>query len=388
MVTFFSILGGLLLLTFLIVIHELGHAIVARRNGVTVEEFGVGFPPRAKAWNRKQSFLGKNVDYSLNWLPVGGFVKLQGEHDEDGGKGGDFGRASFWAKTKVMFAGVAVNWLAAIIIFTILALFGIPKIIDNQFYVANDVAITANLPVIHYVEASSPADEAGLQTGDELLRLNGESVTSADQLSNLTEANKGNDVEITYLRDDVETAVTVSLRPDNSENQGFLGVSAQVDETYRSTWSAPIVGVGLTAQLSWETLKGIGGMAGDFFGGLFAKLSPDETVQQEADEKIAAAGQNVAGPVGLIGVILPRLIQSGPEYIMLITAVMSLSLAVLNSLPIPGLDGGRWALIAVYRALRRPLTKEREEQIVGYGMLFLLGIFVLITVADVGKFFD
>jgi regulator of sigma E protease len=213
-------------------------------------------------------------------------------------------------------------------------------------------------------------------------------VKSSAQLSSLTEANKGTEVEIVYQRNGARAETTATLRANNDENQGFLGVSAQVDESYRSTWSAPIVGVGLTAQLSWETLKGIGGMAANFFGGLVEKLNPDEEVREQADEKIAAAGQNVAGPVGLIGVVLPRLLQSGVEYIVLITAVISLSLAVLNSLPIPGLDGGRWALIAVYRALRRPLTKEREEQIVGYGMLFLLAIFVLITVADVGKFFN
>ena len=139
--------------------------------------------------------------------------------------------------------------------------------------------------------------------------------------------------------------------------------------------------------MSWETLKGIGGLASNFFGGLAQKLSPDEAARQEADQRIAEAGDTVAGPVGLIGNILPSLISEGIVYTLLITAIISLSLAVLNSLPIPGLDGGRWALIAVYRAMNRPLTKEREEQIVGYGMLFLLSLFVLITISDVGKFF-
>lgn len=406
MTTFFAILGGLLLLTILVVIHELGHAIAARRNGVTVEEFGVGFPPRAKAWKKKKSFLGKNVEYSVNWLPIGGFVKLQGEHDEDGGKEGDFGRASFWAKTKIMFAGVAINWLAAIVLLTILALFGIPQLVSNQFYVESDAVITSSPVIVGSVVEGLPADEAGLQEGDVIDRItvqtgcpqsmdiecNPPTATTTDQIVELTKDNPGSTLQITYHRDG-ELALTIvdnRTADEAKDGKGYIGVSFESTSptVVRSTWSAPVVGVGLTAQLSWETFKGIGGMAGNFFGGLIEKLNPDEAAQQQANEKIAAAGENVAGPVGLIGVILPNLIQAGPTYIVMITAVISLSLAVLNSLPIPGLDGGRWALIAVYRALRRPLTKEREEQIVGYGMLFLLGLFVLITVADIGKFFN
>ncbi len=387
METFFAILAGLLILTFLVVIHELGHGIIARRNGVTVEEFGVGFPPRAKGWKKAKSFLGKNVEYTLNWLPLGGFVKLQGEHDEDGGKPGDFGRASFWAKTKIMFAGVAVNWAAAILLLTGLALVGVPKLIDNQFTVASDTTTTYEAPVLNFVEDGSPASEAGLKSGDTLVTVAGQPLESASQLSELTAANKGKPIVITYTRDGQEQATTAVLRAENANSKGYLGAAAYQREWYRATWSAPIVGVGLTAQLSWLTLQGIGDMASNFFTGLVEKLNPSQEVRQKADEKIAAAGENVAGPVGLIGVILPGLIKAGPQYVVLITAVISLSLAVLNSLPIPGLDGGRWTLIAVYRALRRPLKKEREEQIVGYGMMFLMGLFVLITVADVGKFF-
>ena len=404
--TFFAILAGLLILTILVVIHELGHAIVARRNGVTVEEFGVGFPPRAKAWKKKKSFLGKNVEYSVNWLPIGGFVKLQGEHDEDGGKEGDFGRASFWAKTKIMFAGVAINWLAAIVLLTILSLFGIPQLVENQYYVESDAVITSSPAIVGSVIEGLPADEAGLQEGDVIDGIQLEvacpvavgvecdvpSASTTSEIITLTKENPGETFLVQYSRDGEEKSAMLHNRTadEAKDGKGYIGVSFESTSptVVRSTWSAPIVGVGLTAQLSWETFKGIGGMAGNFFGGLFEKLNPDEAAQQQANEKIAAAGENVAGPVGLIGVILPNLIQAGPTYIVMITAVISLSLAVLNSLPIPGLDGGRWALIAVYRALRRPLTKEREEQIVGYGMLFLLGLFVLITVADIGKFFN
>ena len=126
-----GIILGLFVLILLVVLHELGHAMVAKRNGVKVEEFGVGFPPVAKKWKVKQSFLGENVTFSLNWLPLGGFVRLKGEYDSAKGKG-TYGGSTFWAKTKILFAGVFMNWLTAIVLFTILAVIGLPKVLSHQ----------------------------------------------------------------------------------------------------------------------------------------------------------------------------------------------------------------------------------------------------------------
>ena len=139
-----QIFVGLLLLTVLVVIHELGHAIAARRNGVVVEEFGVGFPPRA--WARKLSKkaplkLHQLGTLSINWLPLGGFVKLQGESDDASNKG-DYGAASLWAKTKILLAGVTMNWITAIVLFTIVALAGFPKIVPDQFHIPSDTVVT------------------------------------------------------------------------------------------------------------------------------------------------------------------------------------------------------------------------------------------------------
>lgn len=105
-----GILIGLIVLVILVTVHELGHAIVARRNGVVVEEFGIGFPP--KAWGKK---LKNGILLTLNWLPLGGFVKLQGEHDA-ASKKGDYGAATFWQKTKILLAGVVINWLVAVLL--------------------------------------------------------------------------------------------------------------------------------------------------------------------------------------------------------------------------------------------------------------------------------
>ena len=150
-----GVIVGLLVLMFLVTAHEFGHFIAARRNGVNVLEFGIGFPPRAVAWKKDpktgkwkrlprsewkkekvskvvysssddKSLAQKGMIFSLNWLPIGGFCQMDGESAADT-RSGTFGRASFWAKTKILFAGVAMNWLVAIIIFTILAWTGMPR---------------------------------------------------------------------------------------------------------------------------------------------------------------------------------------------------------------------------------------------------------------------
>lgn len=363
-----GILTGLFILVFLVVIHELGHGIVARRNGVVVEEFGVGFPPLAWGKKVKQSILGKNVLFSLNWLPLGGFVKLQGEHDS-ADKKGDYGAATYWQKTKILLAGVVINWLAAVALFTFLALIGLPKIIPNQFSVPADTITTVEPLTVSTVESGSPAEEAGLKPGDELLLIGNGEVESPAELAEATEANKGKEVSITYSRDNREYTETVTLRAENGPDQGFLGVlTSQRLSEIRSTWSAPIVGVVTTVQLTGETFKALGTLVGDIFRG-----------------DVEEASNKVSGPVGILGVIFPQFQQAGIKPLLLLTAVISLSLAVMNALPIPALDGGRWFTMTAFRVLKKPLTKEREEKIQTIGFMTLLGLIVLITIADVGK---
>lgn len=380
-----SILLGLIILTLLVAVHELGHGIVARRNGVVVEEFGIGFPPKAWGKKRKQSILGKNVLFTLNWLPLGGFVKLQGEHDSDTGKG-DYGAATFWQKTKILLAGVAMNWLVAILLLTILAPFGIPKILPDQFTVASDTQTMSSPPEIVSVQEGSPADKIGLRSGDEILAINDDEISSAQTIIDTAKAEAGKTIELTYDRDGVSKTETVTLRDSKSgEQEGYLGAGLGQREYLQSTWSAPLVGIGLTGQLTWLTLDGLGDTLAKFGTGLGQLVSLDSEQREQGSKNLDAAGQNVAGPVGLLGGILPRLIEAGPIHIVFISAIISLSLAVLNTLPIPALDGGRWFLTALFRVLRRPLSAEREEAINATGFIMLMALFVLITIADIGK---
>lgn len=380
-----SIFLGLIILTVLVAIHELGHGIVARRNGVVVEEFGIGFPPRAWGKKVKQSILGKNVSYTLNWLPLGGFVKLKGEHDADTDKG-DYGAATFWQKTKILLAGVAMNWLAAVVLLTLLAPFGIPKILPNQFSVANDSQLVSSSPEILSVQNGSPADRIGLEVGDTILAIDGQELPTTQEIIDTTRQRAGQEITLTYQRDGGKLTQAVQLRDaESGQREGYLGAGLGEREFIRSTWSSPVVGVGLTGQMTWLTLQGLGDTLAKFGTGLVQSVSFDGQQRQMGGENLDAAGQNVAGPVGLIGGILPRLIEAGPNYIVFIAAIISLSLAVLNTLPIPALDGGRWFLTALYRVLRRPLTAEREEAVNVTGFLVLMLLFVLITIADIGK---
>lgn len=381
-----GIVVGLIILVALVVVHELGHAIVAKRNGVKVLEFGVGFPPKAWTKKAKDSFLGKNVEFSLNWLPLGGFVRLQGEHDA-ADKPGDYGRASYWVKTKILLAGVLMNWLVAVVLFTGLALVGLPKILPNQFSVAGDTAVISNPLEVVLVEEGSPADKIGLQAGDQIVRFDGKEIKNTQLFSDATKAAKGTTVEVVYEREASTFTKIATLRSNNNDG-GFLGVGTRDREEIQATWSAPIVGVGTTVQLTWETLRGLGQVLGDTVVGTAQKFfSFNADAQKEGDEKLNTVSQSVAGPVGILGVIFPQFTQAGLKPLILLSAIISLTLAVMNTLPIPALDGGRWFTMTIHRLMGKKLTKEREEKIQTIGFIVLMTLIILVTVADVGKFF-
>ena len=379
-----GIIIGVIVLTLLVVAHELGHALVARRYGTVVEEFGIGFPPKAWSKKVKKSPLGKDVEFSINWLPLGGFVKLQGEHDDDTGKG-DYGAMSFWQKSQVLLAGVAVNWVLAGLLLTVLAIVGLPKIISDQFYIASDAQIVRQSVELASVTSGMPAAKAGLQVGDKILRFNGQVVQTPESLATLAKENKGKTVKVIYSRQDVEHEATVTLRATNTDDKGYLGAGPTQRELIKAGWSAPIVGFGTTIQVTWVTLQSLGQLLVDTVSGLVMKLVPDQTVQQQANDKLGTAGASVAGPLAIFGIIFPAAEKAGPTYVIMIAAIISLTLAVMNFLPIPALDGGRWFVMALYRVLKKPLTKEAEEKIHGTGFIVLMLLVVVITITDIGK---
>ena len=373
-----GIIVGLIVLVVLVAAHELGHAIVAKRNGVGVEEFGIGFPPQA--WAKK---LKNGTLFTLNWLPLGGFVRLQGESD-DASKKGDYGAATFWVKTKILFAGVFINWLIAAVLLTILAVTGLPKIIPNQFSVPSDTTIVSSPVQLSALTADYPAEKAGLKKGDKVVSFAGEPIESTAELITLSKENRGKTVPVVYQRGGNETTANVELRDSDSAT---FGAALGQRESMKATWSAPIVGIATTGQFTWVTLQGLGNLVANFFGGLIGQLSPTQAGRDNATTKLNEAGESVAGPVGILGVIFPAASEAGFSQVVFLAAIISLTLAVMNALPIPSLDGGRWFVTGLFKVLKKPLTKEREEAIHGTGFMVLIGIILLVTVADVFKLF-
>lgn len=412
---FLGVIVGLFVLMFLVTAHEFGHFIAARRNGVRVLEFGICFPPRAVAWvkdpetNRWKKLAKKDWDkpqegliFSLNWLPIGGFCQMDGESAEDTRKG-TFGKAKLWAKTKILFAGVGMNWLIAFIILTVLAWTGMPNFLDNQFTIENDT-VTKWAPVlVTGVEKDSPADRAGIKEGDSILAIDDKNVSYVSEITDYNELHAGEEVKITILRGDLECQTVNGVRNvECTEEKGFvatvklnekeadylLGVTmASTQSRSYSSWSAPIVGAGLTVQLTAETFKGLGVMVGNLFSGVFSLFSPDANVRENGQAAISAVGDSVSGPIGIIGTLFPSFTATGATNVAFLAALISVSLACMNILPIPALDGGRWLLIAIYKLRKKKLTKETEEKIVSRAFTVLLGLIAIVTVLDIIRLF-
>lgn len=388
---------GVVLFFGLVVVHEFGHFIMARRGGVGVEEFGIGFPPRLFKKKTKGGWL-----FTLNLLPLGGFVKLKGEHDTDTTPG-SLGAASVGTKSKIMAAGVVMNLITAYVLLVALAWVGMPQVVADQFTVKSDAAYVSRAETYiaaGSVEAGSPAAKTGVKQDDKLLAFGPAGhlvpLSNEDTLPKLTQQYAGQTVMFQYQPASQSASVTreVTLRSAAEVAQakqagkpaGYLGVSeyqAQKGMTViRSTWSAPIVAAGVIKQVTVLTLQGLG-KALQGLGGIIGGF-----VTHDAAARVAAqneASSQVAGPVGIFFVFKYGS-ELGLSFILFIVAILSLTLAIMNILPIPALDGGRLWLMLISRAVRRPLKPELEEAIHGAGFAFLMCLLILITIVDVRRF--
>lgn len=378
MLIFWGVVVGLVILTLLVVVHESGHAMAALRNGVKVEEFGVGFPP--KVWARK---LKNGILFSINALPIGGFVKLKGEYDSDDQEG-DYGAATFWQKTKILLAGVLMNWVVAIILLSGLAFTGLPKVMDGQFYIPSDTTIVYKPITVANVVNGYPADMAGIKSGDQVVSLNNHKVTTVDQLLILIKQNQGKKVDLSYTHNGTMISTSIKLMDENS-SKGLLGASLGQTELLKASWSAPIVGIVTTAQFTQATFQGLGTVFCNLINGIVGQFSLNQNDRAQAKTSLGAVSNSVSGPVGILGVIFPAAEKAGVTQLVFLTAIISISLAVMNVLPIPALDGGRWLIMSVFKLFNRKLTKELEGKIQTIGFLIIMVLVILVTVADVGK---
>jgi regulator of sigma E protease len=353
-VLFFVVLGSLVL------IHEFGHFLTARLARVRVLEFGVGFPPRARVIRARGETL-----YTLNWLPIGGFVKLEGEDGDVTDDPRSFANAKLPVKLIILVAGVVMNLLTAFLIFTVIAWLATPF-----------VGIRFNI-----VQPDSPAAAAGLQPGDAILAVNGAQheffASDGGNVINDLQANVGKPISLTVQRADgqMET-IPVTLR-----SQAEIDASPR-DETGKPTKGALGIGgfdnVGVyygRYDRDLPTAIGVGANQTVYwFGVILGGLG--DLVHQVANNPTAPPP--VAGPVGIATQISDVFFKAGPILTLYVAGILSANLALVNILPFPPLDGGRMLMIVLKAIFGRriSLQAERMTYVVGFAFLFAFLIWV------------
>ena len=360
----------LLLFSSLVLLHEWGHFIMARRNGVQVDEFGFGFPP--KIYGRTI----KGTLYSLNLLPLGGFVRLKGEDSSDMGEH-TFGASTLLVKTKILLAGVIMNLLSAIVLLYLLCITGIPGLgaAFEPSFLHPSYAQPRQL-ILSQVDAGSPAAKSGLKRGDFVLAGNGQSFEADEQLHNFTHDHAGQTVTFTVREGKDVRDVQTKLRDPGSKD-GFLGVvSQQVYKLKYDPLTALVAALYITGALFVATIVGVFQLLihiPTLIIGLFGSTIPQ-------------AAESASGPVGII-FILKSISSLGLAYLILFMANISVALAAFNVLPLPALDGGRLAVILVQRVLKRQMSVEAETRFHTIGFMLLIGLMIVISIYDFRKFF-
>ena len=352
------IIGVLIIFTILVVAHEFGHFSAARREGVTVEEFGVGFPPRV--FSRRK---GKTL-YSINLFPIGGFVRLKGEDGSEKGKG-SFASLTFWPKTRIIMAGVVVNLLIAYLIFTFLLIIGIPPLGQDlpSFGPVKPSQSGESSLTVFGVTKDGSASKGGIAQGDNIISIDNKPLEDYAQLRAYTIENKGKQVTIVISRNGQESSKTVMLGSD--EKTGVLGVSAEkIQLTSYAWWAAPFAALVLMVQFVLATLAAFGNL----IIGLFARRE---------------VSQQVSGPIGIVSVF-SQIVNFGPRFVLLFVASISLSLAVINALPLPALDGGR-QFVLILQKLGLKVTPERENLYHLVGFVALISLMIIISISDIAR---
>lgn len=356
-----SIIIFIFTLLILVLIHELGHFLLAKKFNIKVLEFGFGIPPRLVGKKFGETLI------SINWLPFGGFVRLFGEDEVDKKileNHRSFAAQKVSKRIMVVVAGVLMNLILAWLLFYTVLIFQNFRIIyptkDPQVFVAQ-------------VEKGFPAEGAGVKSGEKLLSINEEQIKDIDQARNIIRSKEGVPLELTLSDIDGEIIRTVSVIPKKDESGNVLiGVifSPIAFKTYDSSIEKIFSGITYSWDLTRLTFSGLGDLLKDITSGNLKKAS-----------------ESVAGPVGLASVtnnILSLGIEAILPYVWFV-GLISLTLAIFNVLPIPALDGGRLLFLLLEAILGRRIHVEVEKWVHTIGMAILLTLAVLIAFSDIGK---
>lgn len=347
----YAILPFVGILVGLVVFHELGHYITAKMFGIKVLEAGIGYPPRLWGFNWRGTL------YSINWLPLGGFVRLLGEEDPSDPQ--SLAAQAAWKRLVVLIAGSFMNFIAPIILFAIA--FSIPR----------DVPVGP--AVITFVETGAPAAEAGLQSGDKILAIDGDKVKNTLEATREIRLRLGQTIDFKVERDLSDGGSEVLTIPVKSRwappsDQGPTGI--KVDNQYgqftESESFPPWEAIPKGWEATWDSLT----------------LARNQVIAMFH----GGSGPEVAGPVGLADATGEVVEQAGWEPLLELAAILSINLAVINLLPLPMLDGGRVAFVLIEIARRgKRIAPEKEALVHLVGLALILTMAVVVTYFDVAR---
>lgn len=381
----------LIILSVLVLIHEAGHFFVAKKFGIKVEEFGFGFPPRAFGIKRGETI------YSINWLPIGGFVKLYGEDEAGGGKVSkthehitkNLDRAFFarpvWQRASVVVAGVVMNAILACGIFYLFLGISnfkteVPLLGNFSFFGVTQQNVSE--VVVSSVSKNSPAYNAGMKAPSRILTLNGKPIVNAATFADEVSSKKGEPVVLEWEEVENKTLhkATIVPRLNPPKNEGALGVGFFALSLAKLSYDTPAQKIfsGITYPVNLMQYNLV--VMGDLIAASFEKKS------------VEPVSQGFSGPVGigsLVGSILS--IENVKEKLLQLlnlAGILSISLAFFNILPIPALDGGRLFFILIEGVTRRKVNQRVESLIHTVGMAVLLTLILLITFKDIGQLFQ
>ena len=360
----FSIIILVLTLVILVLIHEFGHFLLAKKFGIKVEEFGVGIPP--KIWGKK---IGETL-YSINLIPYGGFVRLLGEDEPNtlsgSEKSRDFRAKPVLQRILVVAAGVVMNLFLAWILFYTVLIFQDFKII----YPTLDQAA-----FIGYVENNFPAQAAGLEAGNRILQVDGKNVVNFEDARNFIKEKNGAEVTLKISDIDGNNQKVLKVTPKKSDKGEYLiGVAFTPIpfKEYKTPSEKLFSGINYSFYLTKVTFLGLGRTFNSLFSGDFKSASND-----------------VTGPVG-IAKVTNNIISIGADAVLpylWFVGVISLTLAIFNVLPIPALDGGRLLFLYIEAIIGKKVKASLEKTIHSVGFAILLSLAVLVTYSDIKKFF-
>lgn len=354
-----------IVLFILILVHEWGHFIVAKKTGMRVDEFGIGFPPKlfGKKWH--------GTEYTFNALPIGGFVRIAGENAEDVVDGvvpsDSFVAKSKWAQAAVLIAGVTMNVLFAWILFVSVYMVGLPTAVDETD--ASDAAVLTVTQIL----PEGPADSASLPLGAEITKVS-VAGTAVDTLTpttfqEFTQSTDGQPIELSYELNGEEKEVSVTPETGlivSDPERPAIGIALSLVETVQMPIHRAVI------EATQTTVHSIGAIA----VGIASLLS--QSVQGTADFS------EVAGPIGIVGLVGDAA-EFGFTSLLMFTAIISLNLAVINMLPFPALDGGRLVMVGIEAVTRRPINPSWVKWVNLGGFALLMLLMLAVTYNDIIK---